>query len=327
MADLAQKYSDKQIEELEKQIGKVYAQAAREVKQKMDSFWAAHKIKAEKMLEDVKRGKITEQDYKDWLRNQVFQGERWKNKLDDITKVYRNADKEARRMVGDTDKTVFAEAANIQAFETEKAVNGGVSFTMYDRKTVDRLIKDDPKMLPEWKIDEEKDYIWNEKRVQNAVAQGIIQGESVYDIGARLYKDLSASNASKMDMFARTAVTGACNAGRVERMKEADEKFGLKTKKQWISAHDNRVRDTHIELDGTAVDYDEDFKLQDGRTIRYPGDPLAEPDLVYNCRCSLLYIPVGGVQGDYSMDSHRLPEYENYNKWKAEKQEETQKRK
>lgn len=319
LADYVQRFADKKTEELRRQIEKIYRQAAREVRKKLEDFNRAHKIIADKMRQDVAAGKITEQDYKDWLRNQVYTGDRWKAKLDEITKVYQNADKKAREMVGETDKTVFAEAANWQAYRTEIDVNGAVSFDLYDRKTVNRLIKDNPKMLPEWKIDEPKDYVWNEKRVQNAVTQGIIQGESVYDIGKRLTIDLAASNANKMDMFARTAVTGAQNAGRVERMEEADKKYGLKTKKQWISAHDNRVRDTHIELDGTSVDYNDSFVLQDGRTIRFPGDPMAEPDLVYNCRCSLLYIPVGGVQGDYDIEHHRLPQYEAYNKWKEAK--------
>lgn len=321
MADYLQRYADKELEKLGKKIGKTYRQAATEINGKLKSFWESHRVISERMLKDVKDGKITQQDYKNWLRNQVFRGDRWKSKLDEITKVYVGADEEARKMVGDKDKDMFAHAANWQAKDTSRTVNGAVSFDIYDRKTVNRLIRDNPKMLPEWKINKKKDYIWNEKRVQNAVTQGIIQGESVYGISKRLTTELAANNASKMDMFARTAVTGAQNAGRVERMKEADEKYGIKTKKQWITAGDGRVRDTHAELNGMTVDYDDDFKLQDGRTIRFPGDPMADPDLVYNCRCSLIYIPAGNVHGNYDLESHRLPEYESYNEWKQEQRE------
>ena len=288
MADYMQKYADKQVEQLGRKIDKTYRQAAREIKQKMQSFWDSHKAISEKMLKDVKDGKITEQDYKDWLRNQVFTGDRWKAKLDEVTKAYREADEKARKLVGDTDKDIFAHAANWQARDTSKAVNGAVSFDMYDRKTVDRLLRDDPKMLPEWKINQKKDYIWNEKRVRNAVTQGIIQGESVYDIGKRLTGELAASNASKMDMFARTAVTGAQNAGRIERLHEA-EAMGIKVKKKWLSAHDNRVRDAHADLDGMEVDVDEPFHNELG-DIMYPGDPTADPGNIYNCRCTLIYV-------------------------------------
>ena len=321
MAGYIERYTEAQVAAYSKKIKGIYGQAAKEVHKKLDSFLAGQKVIGARMLEQVKRGEISEADYKKWLSGQVFIGDRWKAKLAEITDIYMNADKKAREMLGGTTKQVFAESANRTAYDMSKDLRGAVSFNLYDTKTVDRLLKDDPKMLPEWKINEKKDYVWNEKRVRNSVTQGIIQGESVYDIGKRLTSELSADNADKMDMFARTAVTGAQNAGRVERMKEADEKYGIKNKKQWITAGDGRVRDTHAELNGMTVDYDDDFKLQDGRTIRFPGDPMADPDLVYNCRCSLIYIPAGNVHGDYDLESHRLPEYESYNKWKQAQQE------
>lgn len=308
LADYVQRFADKQTEELRRKIEKVYSQAAREIRKKLEDFNRAHKIIDERMRRDVEAGKITKQDYQDWLRNQVYTGERWKAKLAEITKIYQNADKEARRMVGDTDKDVFQEAANWQAYRTEIDVNGAISFDLYDRKTVDKLIKDNPKMLPEWKINEKKDYIWNEQRVQNAVAQGIIQGESVYDIGKRLTTDLAASNANKMDMFARTAVTGAQNSGRIDRMHEAEE-MGIKVKKRWLSAKDNRVRDAHGELDGVEVGVDEDFHNSIG-AIRFPGDPLADQANVYNCRCTLVY-----VYPEYRQKQH-FEQHQTYKEWK-----------
>ena len=309
MADYIQRYADKQSDILTKKIGKVYGQAAKEIKEKLDSFRKAHEAIEKKMLRDLKDGKITKKDYKDWLRNQVFQEERWKNKTDEITKVYLNADKKARELVGDTDRSVFIEAGNWQAYRTGIDVNGAVSFDMYDRKTVDRLLKDNPQMLPEWKINEKKDYTWNYNRVNNAVTQGIIQGESVYDIGKRLYKDLSASNASKMDMFARTAVTGAQNAGRIERLHEAEE-MGIKVKKRWLAIKDKKTRDAHGDLDGDEKDIDEPFHNEIG-DIMYPGDPTADPANTYNCRCTLIY-----VYPEYK-DKQHFGEHQTYAEWKA----------
>jgi len=307
---------------LEKKIRETYAQAAREIRKKTADFWAAHKVKAAQMLADVAAGKITQADYQKWLRGQVFTGERWKQKLDDITKVYVDADKKAREIIGGTTRNVFVDMANRTAYDMEKELRGGVSFDLYDGKTVERLLKDNPKMLPEWKIDEPKDYIWNEKRVRNAVTQGIIQGESIPDIGKRLFNELSAQNASKMDMFARTAVTGAQNAGRIERLHEAEE-MGIEVKKQWIATRDQRVRDTHAYLDGQIVGVDEPFKV-DGMEIDYPGDPLAPPELVYNCRCTLAYIyPKYQKQKRWEDQTtgEELP-LKTFSEWKAEKRNE-----
>lgn len=304
---------------LTKEIQRTYAQAAKEIKRKTEEFWTAHKAKAAQMLADVAAGKITQADYKKWLRGQVFTGERWKQKLDDITKTYVDADKKAREIIGGTTKNVFVDAANRTAYDMEKNIRGGVSFDLYDGKTVSRLLKDNPKMLPEWKIDEPKDYIWNEKRVRNAVAQGIIQGESIADIGKRLTSELATSNGSKMDMFARTAVTGAQNAGRMERLHEAED-MGIEVKKQWIATHDSRVRDTHAYLDGQIVGIDEKFEV-DGMEIDYPGDPLAPPELVYNCRCTLAYIyPKYQKQKRWEDQEtgEELP-YKTFSEWKAAK--------
>lgn len=312
MADAVTRMADAQAVAYARKIEKVYTQAAKEVKKKMDDFWKAHKEKAERLRKQVQAGTISERDYQAWLRGQVFQGKQWEQKLKDVTEVYVNADAKAREILGGTTKNVFMEAANHTAYDIEKQLGGAVAFNVYDKKTVERLTKDNPKMLPEWKIDEPKDYVWNEKRVQNAVAQGIIQGESVYDIGKRLTTELAASNANKMDMFARTAVTGAQNAGRIERMHETEE-MGIKVKKRWLSAKDNRVRDAHGELDGVEVGVDEDFHNSIG-AIRFPGDPLADPANTYNCRCTLIY-----VYPEYK-DKQHFEEHKTYAEW-MEKQE------
>lgn len=317
MADYVEKFTDKKTAELADKIAVVYGQAGREIKNKLLGFIQGFKARSAEMMQKVADGKLSKQDYQKWLGGQVFQGTRWREKVEQITKVYTSADAKAKAIVGGVALDVFAEAANYTGWQITKDFRGAVSFSLYDSKTVERLIKDNPKMLPEWKIDEPKDYKWNEKRVRNAVTQGIIQGESVQDIGKRLYTELAASNANKMDMFARTAMTGAQNAGRVERMREADEKYNIKCQKRWLSVGDEKVRDDHKDLNGKTVAYDEDFVVG-GRTIAYPGDPTADADLVYNCRCTLLYLNQYMKHGDYTLESHHLKEYDTYNKWKAE---------
>lgn len=272
---------------LSEQLRETYTQAAREVKKKTDDFWAKHKAKAERMLKQVEAGKISMDDYKDWLNGQVFIGKRWKEKLDDITQTYVDADEKARQIINNTDKNVFVRFANSTAKDIEKKV--GISFELYDKHTVERLLKKKPKLLPEWKINEPKDYRWNKKRVQNTITQGIIQGESIPDIGKRLTQELTASNARHMELFARTAVTGAQNAGRMDMLHRA-QKEGVVVKKKWLAAHDARVRDAHAFLDGQTVEVDEPFVTDDGQEIMFPGDPSAPPELVYNCRCTMTYV-------------------------------------
>lgn len=276
---------------LAEQLRKTYQQAGKEVQKKMDTFWKKHEAKAKRLLKDVQKGKITEEDYKKWLSGQVFIGKRWQEKKDDITQVYVQADEKARRIINGTNKNEFVRFANRQGNEIKSHV-AGYSFDLYDKHTVERLLRTDPKMLPEWRIDEPKDYTWNAKRVQNSVMQGIIQGESIPQIAKRLEEGLATDNNRKMNLFARTAITGAQNAGRMERLHEAVG-MGVKVKKKWLATMDDRTRDAHADLDGQEVDIDEKFRVTEkGQTyeIDFPGDPNADPSMTYNCRCTLVYV-------------------------------------
>jgi len=307
-------------------IRDTYRQAAREIRQKLDRFTAAHRRKSAQMLERVKAGKLSMHDYQKWLQGQVFIGERWREKLDDVTRVYVHADEVARKIVGDSIKNEFVRFANDAAEDMERHFRGAISFDLYDKTTVTRLLKDNPKMLPEWKIDKPKDYIWNEKRVQNAVTQGIIQGEPISDIANRLCTDLATSNARKMDNFARTAVTGAQNAGRIDRMHQA-QNMGIRVRKKWLASHDDRVRDSHAQLDGQEAEVDEDFVTINGNHIAFPGDPSAPPEEVYNCRCTLLYVyPDFESSAEAAVESkEEEPQYDHRHGYESDEKTFTQK--
>lgn len=54
----------------------------------------------------------------------------------------------------------------------------------------------------------------------------------------------------------------------------------------WNTAGDDRVRASHEELDGQSIARGEYFETENG-ILRYPGDPLGEPEDVINCRCYL----------------------------------------
>ena len=289
MADSIDRYADGKFEEMKRRIRAIYREAAEGIQEKIARFLESHRRTDERMRARLNAGEITDADYQRWLRGQVFQGQRWDAVLDEITRTYVDADKRAREMINEEDRGIFAEAANRTAERIDRNVSGGMSWAIYDQHTVDRLIRDDPQMLPEWRIDEPKDYVWNEQRVRNIITQGILQGQSIQEIGEILTTDLTAQNAGKMQMFARTAVTGAHNAGRVEAMREAED-MGITVMKRWLAVHDSRTRESHAYLDGQTRRPDEDFIDQDGNHIKFPGDPSAPPALTYNCRCTLVYV-------------------------------------
>lgn len=286
--DKQDRYTARQERLLGEEIGKIYRRAGRKARALLDAFMKPYAAESERMADRVEAGEIPKAEYQAWLQREVFAGAAWDRTLREVATAFVGADTNARAAVGDTDRTVFREAANRTAREIGEHTKGAVSFDIYDEKTVDRLLQDDPQLLPEWKIDESKDYTWNEKRVNSVLTRGIVTGLSAPKIARELSGELATSNEKKMRMLARTAITGAENAGRVERMKET-EAMGVTVLKKWLSVHDARTRDAHAELDGQTAKPDEPFKSALGN-IMFPGDPAAHPANVYNCRCTLTYV-------------------------------------
>lgn len=83
---------------------------------------------------------------------------------------------------------------------------------------------------------------------------------------------------------ARTAVTGAQNAGRLDSYHAAEE-MGIEMERQWVATLDSRTRHDHAMADGQTVGVDEPF-IVGGYKLMYPGDPSGEPSEIYNCRCT-----------------------------------------
>lgn len=319
-----------QEKQLAKEIKRVYEQAAKETQKKLADFIKGHRVRNQKMLQYVRDGVLSESDYQHWLKGQVFQEKQWKEKVKDVTQIYLDADKKAHDLVNGTAEDVFVDVANHTAYDIEKDFKGGVSFNIYDERTVERLLRDDPQVLPKWKINEPKDYIWNQKRVQNSVLQGIIQGESIAEIGQRLTTELATSNEKKMRLFARTAMTGAQNAGRIQRLRET-ESMGIEVRKKWLATLDSRTRDAHRDLDGQERKVNENFESDDGE-IAYPGDPTAPARLVYNCRCTLTYVypQYQHLQQNhqrYDQENKELIQYKTYRQWKRWKNGELEQQK
>ncbi len=60
-------------------------------------------------------------------------------------------------------------------------------------------------------------------------------------------------------------------------------------RKRWDTEKDRRVRQTHQEVDGQVTDLSQPFYVG-GYPMMYPGDPLAPPEEIVNCRCDLRII-------------------------------------
>lgn len=300
--DEAHKQTDIEIERLKRRIEQVYSQARKEMQDKMDDFIRRFKVKDNIHRKELENGEITKEQYQSWLRGQVFQGKRWKAKLDQLATTATNADMVAQKLINGQLNGVFYNNANWQAYSLEHGVGVNFGFDMYDSSTVSILLKDQPELLPKYDINIPEDYRWNQKLITDKITQGIIQGEGIVKVAKRL-EEVTDRNKSMCITRARTAMTAAQNAGRQKRLSEA-ENLGIRLKKEWISTLDGHTRTTHRILDGQKVDIDAYFQA-DGYKIRYPGDPQATPQMVMGCRCTM-----DGLVLDYP-ELYKAERYDN----------------
>lgn len=96
---------------------------------------------------------------------------------------------------------------------------------------------------------------------------------------------------SRSTALVRSTTLGAMNAGLLETMKLA----GIE-KKMWLSMRDDRVRqklggEDHREPDSVELPLDSLFEVKSRSGVDlmlYPGDPLASPENIINCRCTII---------------------------------------
>ena len=170
-----------------------------------------------------------------------------------------------------------------------------ITFNILNPETVRKLEREGDITLPKKKVDVPKDMRWNTKQIASKLYQGILGGDSIPKIAKSLMEVIGNNKASAV-RNARTMVTGAENAGRLDSYNDLAEQ-GVVQKKEWIATPDDRTRESHIAVDGEERDIDKPFS----NGLMYPGDPAGDPAEVWNCRCSMGTHIVGFRKADGSV--------------------------
>ena len=287
--DYGTEQTDRAVKRVERRLSSVYRQAQRDIDDKLKDWQERHKKRDARYRQMVAAGKMSKEDYRAWLRGQVFQEKQWQARRDEIDNILLNADRAAQNIVNEGKLGVFAANANYMGYALERDSNIDTGFVLYSEGTVARLIEDDPQILPKPAPGVQKDlaFPYYNKLMSSAITQGIVQGETISEIAGRVARTTGESSYKSAMRNARTAYTGAQNAGRIEGLHQA-QRLGIKVKKKWLAILDSRTRDTHRDLDGQIQEVDDPFVV-DGDEFKFPGDPTAKPALTYNCRCTLTY--------------------------------------
>lgn len=291
MADKARQWTDKQLDKMEKHLNSIYTETQKGITEKWDKYMRESgeelkKLQAEydeaKKSGDKEAMKNAGRKLSKAKKSQTIQNRQYQSMVDGITTQLANVNQTAVAYLNGQLPSIYT--VNYNAVNTT-ATEAGIAFNIVNENTVKKLIEDGDIKLPYKNLDKIKDKRWNTKQLNSSVLQGILQGDSMDKIADRILPIVD-NNKNAAIRNARTMVTGAENAGRLDSYKDLDER-GAVQKKVWIAAADNRVRDWHLSMDGQEVDLDDDFIDGKGNRLEYPGDPDGEPETVYNCRCSM----------------------------------------
>ena len=184
--DAGHKDTDKMLASMEAKIRKVYVRAFEETEAKLQYYLSRFAVKDQIKLKELKSGKITQDEYNYWRKGQILIGQRWQEMADTLAADYTNANRLAMSIVNGYTPGVYALNHNYGTFQVEKGSKLDTSYTLYDRQTVERLLRDNPDLLPKARVNIPKDLRWNKQHIVNEVTQGILQGESNQKIAARL---------------------------------------------------------------------------------------------------------------------------------------------
>ena len=301
MADKAHIATDHKLAEMEAHLSAIYAKAEKEIEKKAAEYFAQfEKLDAQKR-KLVDAGKLSEEEYKKWRRNKLMYGKHWTNMKAKLAEEYANVNRTALAYINGKLPEVYALNYNDIGAELDDKVNG-YSFELVDAQTVKNLATKDETLLPYKYLNGVKDVRWNTQKVNAAVLQGILQGESIPNLAKRL-QSVTTMNKVSAIRNARTTITSAECKGRQDSYEKATQD-GIELKREWIAAIDYRTRHAHRLLDGQLADVDKPFKSELG-DIMFPGDPSADPANVYNCRCTIAAKVIGFKNAKYNK-SHGL---------------------
>lgn len=298
--------NEKRLKTLQKELAKEYKAAEKEMLQKAEKYMQAFKQADALEAARLAKGEITQAQYEAW-RAAKLQRSEWANRMaNELAKDLTDKDVKAISRMNSITTDAAAEGSMYANFEASRIT--GKSYTLISRSALEEAMSGS---LYKKKVNIPKDMQWNEKHVRSAITQSLLQGESVPETAKRL-KQVAEMNRAASLRNARTMINAAEQGGKLAEYEELAEE-GVNIEKGWMATLDERTRDSHAEMDGEYVPVDEPFS----NGLMEPCDPDGAPEVVYNCRCTL----ISKIDGRTVAFEERRNKLERpYEEWKSRSQ-------
>lgn len=306
---------DEILEELIGEIESIYGQAYEELRADAEKFLADFREADEAKRKAVENGTLSAEDYKNWRRTQLLTGRTMYAKVDAIASNLSNVNLIALSIINGYMPWVYATSGNWAIYDIEHNAQINTGFTLYNEAAIEKIIRENPDLLPRKKLDIPRDKLWNKQQLNSAIMQAIIQGDTVEKIADRLAA-VTDMNRNHALTNAVTMTTAAQSGGRVDTYKRAMD-MGIRIKgNAWIATLDGHTRTSHRKQDNMVVPVGEKFP----NGLTRPGDPNGHPSEVYGCRCTL--VAVFADQDLSKIERHSRLGDMSYEEWKNAKGDE-----
>ena len=329
------KITDNELEALEKRIAKVYKEASEDLDKEVKDYFSKFVLRDKEMQKLANAGEITQAELQKWRMTQMARGERFEAMRDKVAERYTKANEVANAYVNDATPSIYSLNRNYEAYTIEKTV-GNCDFTMFDESTVRRLLVEQPDIMPyyppERALQRGIDLAYGKDQITKRVTSGIIRGISPGKIANELMAGITTMNRESAVRAARTGITAAENAGRMDGYVAA-EKMGIKIRRRWVCTKDSRTRLGHGMADGQIVEGTKEPFIVDGEKMMFPGDTSlgAHGYNIYNCRCTTRTVEKDGIEAEprqMRVRDHETGEnvlvnemtYKEWEKWKKDLQ-------
>ena len=318
--DYAHSLTDKEIELLGKKYKSIYDEASKRAMQNYEEYFESKEFaKVAKEYDDLSLaakngGKKEKAALEKFSQVNIAYTDRFLNVSENMAAEANAANVSALALANRSAIGTFALHHNFEAFRISNDVGIEMAFDIYDKNVVENLVKNNPDLLPKRKLNKSKDIAWNKVKFNNEITQAVLTGEPITKTAYRL-ENVMGMNKNAAVRNARTALTGAQNAGRETTYRQAIE-MGIQIEKEWVSTLDGRTRDSHRDMDGERIPVDGIYS----NGLEYPGDPNGAPAEVYNCRCterSRRIVSKAEGQRRYRGEDgkNHLTEYKTYREW------------
>ena len=325
------KWTDKELEALEKRIAKVFKEAEQDLDKEVKEYFAKFVLRDKEMQKLANAGEITQAELQQWRLTQMGRGQRFEALRDKVAERYTKANETANAYVNDATPSIYSLNRNYEAYTIEKTV-GSCDFTLWDESTVRRLLVEEPDLMPYYPPDRALkrgiDLAYGKDQITKRVTSGIIRGLSPGKIANELMAGITTMNRESAVRAARTGITAAENAGRLDSWRAA-ENMGITIRRRWMCTKDARTRMSHGKADGQIVEGTKDPFIVGGYKMMFPGDKSmgAPGHEIYNCRCTTRTVEKDGIEAAPRQMRVRDPEtgknvlvnemtYSEWEKWK-----------